>query len=89
VLAAHRKYGWGRQTLDLIERMACERGATHLWLTVNKRNPSVRAYQRIWFVIANAMVMDIGSGYVMDVYKMERRSSNSAELPRFEPISGS
>lgn len=72
VLAGHRKTGAGRQALDVIERMARERGATHLWLTVNKGNPSVRAYERLGFRIVDAMVMDIGGGYVMDDYKMEK-----------------
>jgi diamine N-acetyltransferase len=72
VLAAHRKSGAGRRTLELIERRARERGATHLWLTVNKGNPSVRAYERLGFAIVDAMVMDIGGGYVMDDYKMEK-----------------
>jgi ribosomal protein S18 acetylase RimI-like enzyme len=72
LLAAHRKAGAGRQTLALIERMARERGATHLWLTVNKGNASVQAYERLGFRIVEAMVMDIGGGYVMDDYKMEK-----------------
>jgi GNAT superfamily N-acetyltransferase len=72
LLAAHRKSGAGRQTLDLIERMARERGASHLWLTVNKGNPSVQAYERLGFRIIEALVMDIGGGYVMDDYKMEK-----------------
>jgi len=72
VLAPWRKSGAGRQTLGLIERMARERGATHLWLTVNKGNPSVRAYERLGFGIVEAMVVDIGGGYVMDDYKMEK-----------------
>lgn len=72
VLAAHRKSGAGRQTLELIEQMARDRGATRLWLTVNKGNPSVRAYERLGFSIAEAIVMDIGGGYVMDDFKMEK-----------------
>ena len=72
VLAAHRRSGSGRQGLELIERMARERGATHLWLTVNKGNSSVRAYERLGFRIVDAMVVDIGGGYLMDDYKMER-----------------
>lgn len=72
VLAAHRKSGAGRQTLGLLERMGRERGAAHLWLTVNKGNPSVRAYERLGFRIVDAMVVDIGGGYVMDDYKMEK-----------------
>ena len=77
VLAAHRKSGAGRQTLELLERMARERGATRLSLTVNKGNPSVRAYERLGFKIVDAMVMDIGGGYVMDDYKMEKGVRNS------------
>ncbi len=73
LLAAHRRSGAGRQALELIERMASERGATHLWLTVNKGNASVRAYERLGFEIVDAMVMDIGGGFVMDDYKMEKR----------------
>lgn len=73
VLAAFRKSGAGRQCLDQFERMARERGATHLWLTVNKGNPSVRAYERLGFSIAEAIVMDIGGGFVMDDYRMEKK----------------
>ena len=72
LLAAHRQSGAGRQALELIERKARERGATHLWLTVNKGNPSVQAYERLGFKVVEALVMDIGGGYVMDDYKMER-----------------
>src|SRR5262245_11029663 len=72
VLASHRKSGAGRQCLEHFERTARERGATHLWLTVNKGNPSVRAYERLGFKIVEALVMDIGGGYVMDDYKMEK-----------------
>ena len=72
LLAAHRKSGAGRQTLALLEDMARARGATHLWLTVNKGNPSVRAYERLGFQIVEALVMDIGGGYVMDDFKMEK-----------------
>lgn len=72
VLAAHRKSGAGRKTLDVIEQIARDRAATHLWLTVNKGNPSVRAYERLGFQIAESLVVDIGGGFVMDDYKMER-----------------
>jgi GNAT superfamily N-acetyltransferase len=77
VLAAHRKSGAGRNCLELIEHIARERGATDLWLTVNKGNPSVRAYERLGFQIAEAIVMDIGGGYVMDDYRMEKPVSRA------------
>jgi GNAT superfamily N-acetyltransferase len=72
LLAAYRRSGAGRQILALVECMARERGATRLWLTVNKGNPSVQAYERLGFRIVEALVMDIGHGYVMDDYKMEK-----------------
>jgi GNAT superfamily N-acetyltransferase len=72
VLAANRRVGAGRRCIELIEQVARKRGARHLWLTVNKANPSVRAYERWGFRIAEALVMDIGGGFVMDDYKMEK-----------------
>lgn len=72
LLAAHRKSGAGRETLALIESLARGRGARHLWLTVNKGNPSVRAYERLGFSVVEALVMDIGGGYVMDDFRMEK-----------------
>ena len=72
VLAAHRKSGAGRMTLDLIESMARDLAAHTLWLTVNKGNPSVRAYERLGFAIVESLVVDIGGGFVMDDYRMER-----------------
>ena len=72
LLAAHRKSGTGRKALALIEAIARGRDANKLWLTVNKGNPSVRAYERLGFRIVEALVMDIGGGYVMDDYRMER-----------------
>jgi GNAT superfamily N-acetyltransferase len=78
VLAAHRKSGAGRRSLEIIERMARARGARHLWLTVNKGNSAVRAYERLGFTIVDAMVMDIGGGYVMDDYKMEKEVAPSS-----------
>jgi GNAT superfamily N-acetyltransferase len=81
VLSTHRKTGAGRQALQFVERLARERGATHLWLTVNKGNPSVKAYERLGFRIAEAIVMDIGGGFVMDDYKMERPVAADTSAP--------
>ena len=72
LLAEYRRSGAGRRCLELIEHIARERGATCLWLTVNKGNPSVRAYECLGFRVAEAIVMDIGGGYVMDDYRMEK-----------------
>lgn len=78
LLAAHRKSGAGRGALALIEARARSLGATHLWLTVNKGNASVHAYERLGFRIVEALVADIGSGFVMDDYKMEKPIGGNA-----------
>ncbi len=68
-----RGTGAGRASMAFIEQLARERGATLLWLTVNKRNPSVKRYERLGFHIASELVVDIGGGFVMDDFRMEKR----------------
>ncbi|MBM0103488.1 GNAT family N-acetyltransferase [Steroidobacter sp. S1-65] len=69
---AARGSGTGRRCMEFIEGLARRRGLSLLWLTVNKGNPSVQAYQRLGFRIAAELVMDIGGGFVMDDYRMEK-----------------
>ena len=58
--------------MEFIEQLARRRGLKLLWLTVNKGNPAVKAYERLGFRIAADLVMDIGGGFVMDDYRMEK-----------------
>ena len=58
--------------MEFIEQLARRRGLNLLWLTVNKGNPAVNAYERLGFRIATDLVMDIGVGFVMDDYRMEK-----------------
>lgn len=67
-----RGAGTGRECMEFIEQLARRRGLTLLWLTVNKGNPAVKAYERLGFRIAADLVMDIGGGFVMDDYRMEK-----------------
>ena len=64
--------GTGRVCMEFIEQLARRRGLNLLWLTVNKGNPAVKAYERLGFRIAADLVMDIGGGFVMDDYRMEK-----------------
>jgi len=65
--------GVGHKLLDLAEAICSERGFTTIWLTVNKYNRnSIAWYERMGFVNVEAMVQDIGQGYVMDDFKMEK-----------------
>lgn len=70
-----RGSGTGRVCMELIERLAGQRGLGLLWLTVNKGNPAVNAYKRLGFEIAADLVMDIGGGFVMDDFRMEKMLS--------------
>ena len=67
-----RGRGTGRVCMEFIEQLARRRGLNLLWLTVNKGNPAVNAYERLGFRIAADLVMDIGGGFVMDDYRMEK-----------------
>jgi len=65
--------GIGAAALDWIGARAIEQGCTHLRLRVNKRNAlAIRAYLRSGFTFKEDVVTDIGSGFVMDDYVMEK-----------------
>lgn len=68
-----RGAGLGRASMDWIERFAHDRRRRLLWLTVNKRNPSLRVYERLGFRKTAELVADIGAGFVMDDFRMEKR----------------
>jgi GNAT superfamily N-acetyltransferase len=69
---AVRGSGTGRLAMAFLERLARQRGLKLIWLTVNKGNPAVNAYERLGFRIAADLVMDIGGGFVMDDFRMEK-----------------
>ncbi|MFN0124154.1 MAG: GNAT family N-acetyltransferase, partial [Blastocatellia bacterium] len=49
-------------------------------LCVNKRNTeAIAVYRRMGFAIRSAISVDIGGGYVMDDYVMEKRLSLPTE----------
>lgn len=48
-------------------------GKSAIYLTVNKHNSgSIEAYKKLGFAIVDQVVTDIGGGYVMDDYIMEK-----------------
>jgi ribosomal protein S18 acetylase RimI-like enzyme len=49
-----------------------------LWLTVNRHNTgSIAFYQHLGFKVSGTVVQDIGSGFVMDDYKMVKAIPNA------------
>ena len=65
--------GYGSQLLQHCEQEARKLGAQRLILAVNKHNTkAVAAYQRNGFVVAESVITDFGSGFVMDDYIMAK-----------------
>ncbi len=72
ILPNHQAKGIGKQLMDFIINKAKERHQKALILNVNKKNIAIRFYERIGFTISFEEVIDIGNGYVMDDYVMEK-----------------
>jgi ribosomal protein S18 acetylase RimI-like enzyme len=63
--------GLGRASLGHVMEVAAAMGAREVSLHVNKKNDkAIRAYQRAGFTIAQAVIGDIGAGFVTDDYRM-------------------
>lgn len=74
VRAAKRKKGCGRQAMDFIEQYAGKQGCSRIYLTVNKNNTTaIKAYKKFGFQNTGPVVQDIGDGFVMDDYQMEKK----------------
>lgn len=74
LLSGQRGRGFGRQALDYIQRLAAESGSGRIHLTVNKHNKDTIAfYEACGFATTGSVVQDIGGGYVMDDYVMEKQ----------------
>jgi diamine N-acetyltransferase len=69
----HRR-GLGALMLGHVEKQAFAQRRTLLWLTVNRHNEnSIAFYKRSGFRIREEIVIDIGNGFVMDDYAMEKQ----------------
>ncbi len=68
-----RGEGIGAKTMKFILKQCEKSSADKLWLTVNKNNVgSIDWYKKQDFEIVEELVSDIGEGFVMDDYKMEK-----------------
>lgn len=67
----HQRRGVGTALLRAVESAAAPRGAKRLVLNVNKRNEkAIAAYRQHGFSIRDSVVVEIGSGFLMDDYVM-------------------
>jgi len=69
-----RGKGYGRTMIAHLETLAKENHLHTISLTVNKYNTqSISIYEKVGFVISGSVVKDIGEGFFMDDYQMEKR----------------
>jgi GNAT superfamily N-acetyltransferase len=67
-----RGRGLARHALGFIDSLCRQSALKIMWLTVNKANPAVDAYGQLGFKNIADVVADIGNGFVMDDYRMEK-----------------
>lgn len=68
-----RNKGFGRKALKFIKKQARDAHISNIRLTVNKFNTSsIEAYKKWGFEKIDDVVTDIGAGYVMDDYIMQK-----------------
>jgi diamine N-acetyltransferase len=68
-----RDKGIGKMLLKFMENRALSQGLNFIYLYVNKNNTSsVEAYKKWGFEIIDSLVREIGNGFVMDDYKMQK-----------------
>lgn len=74
LLADERGKHFATSIMEFYERLCRERGLGACYLTVNKGNElGKRAYTGHGFVTIDAVETDIGHGFIMDDYIMEKR----------------
>ncbi|MBR2790623.1 MAG: GNAT family N-acetyltransferase [Eggerthellaceae bacterium] len=74
LLAQERGRGYASRVIDFYEGLCRERGLRAMYLTVNKYNElGIRAYEAKGFITIDATVSDIGQGFVMDDFIMEKQ----------------
>jgi ribosomal protein S18 acetylase RimI-like enzyme len=70
---AMQRKGIGAALVDHVAALARERGFSAMILAVNKQNEqAIRAYTRYGFRLRNEAVTDIGHGFIMDDYILEK-----------------
>lgn len=65
--------GIGKKVIDEIGKLASDNNSTALVLNVNRFNSALGFYKKIGFEIVDEVNIDIGNGYLMEDYVMEKR----------------
>lgn len=73
VLPSQQGKGTGRFMVDYIIEHARQLGGNTLQLQVNRKNKARDFYERLGFTVTGEFDFDIGNGFVMDDYVMEKQ----------------
>lgn len=73
VLSSQQGKGTGKILLDFIANESKCQNNSAVFLNVNKYNSAQFFYKKLGFEITEEVVIDIGQGYIMDDYVMEKK----------------
>jgi diamine N-acetyltransferase len=73
ILPNQQGKGTGRYAIDHIINIIKQQGAKTLQLQVNRYNKAKEFYERLGFTVINTADFDIGNGFFMNDYVMERK----------------
>ena len=63
----------GKSAMDFVQKKALDMNCKSIKLGVNRFNvDAIKAYKAMDFKITGEMITDIGNGFIMDDYKMEK-----------------
>lgn len=65
--------GIGKKVIDEIEKLALENNSKALLLNVNRFNSALGFYKKIGFEVKEEVDIEIGNGYLMEDYVMEKK----------------
>ena len=73
LLQPYRGRALSSRALDFLISVAQQEGCRKIWLTVNRYNDhTIEVYKHWGFTVAREQCADIGNGFVMDDYVMEK-----------------
>ena len=73
ILKTSRNKGFGKQAMAFICSNAIAMGLNKISLTVNKYNTAtISAYEKMGFDNIGEIITDVGNGFVMDDYQLEK-----------------
>ncbi|MFV8391914.1 GNAT family N-acetyltransferase [Flavobacterium sp. LB2P6] len=73
ILPGAQGKGIGKLLIDAVQKLATENNSTLLSLNVNRFNKALAFYQKLGFEIIAEENIEIGNGYLMEDYKMEKK----------------